>query len=91
MTYADRCDIDNETLKAAEEKYIKHYDSLNKGLNARLRIGKICSHKKRRETCIQCGGSSLCLACIKIYNGLVQYAHPKFVNIAKRVMLEKVI
>jgi len=57
MTYAD---IDNETLKAAEEKYIKQYDSINNGLNEGIRIGKFCSHKKRRETCSQCGGSSLC-------------------------------
>ena len=58
MTYVD---IDSETLKAAEETYIKQFDSINNGLNTSLRIGKICSHKKRRETCIQCGGSSLCL------------------------------
>jgi hypothetical protein len=41
MTYAD---IDNETLKAAEGKYIKHYDSISNGLNEGIRIGKICSH-----------------------------------------------
>jgi hypothetical protein len=58
MTYAD---IDNETLKASEEKYIKHYDSINNGLNEGIRIGKFCSHKKRREICMLCKGSSLCI------------------------------
>ena len=58
MTYVD---VDNETLKAAEETYIKQFDSINNGLNASLRIGKSCSHNKRRETCMFCRGSSLCL------------------------------
>ena len=30
MTYVE---IDNETLKAAEETYIKQFDSINNGLN----------------------------------------------------------
>ena len=64
MTYAD---IDNETLKAAEEKYIKQYDSINNGLNAGLRIGKMCVHNKRRETCIIHGCARVHhYACIRI-------------------------
>ena len=55
-------DIDNETLKAAEETYIKQYDSTNYGLNASLRIGKSCSHNKGgKHACFVGDHHSVCI------------------------------
>ena len=53
-------DISKDRLKYKEDKYIKRFDTVKKGLNMYYSFGKKCEHKKRRGKCIECQGSQIC-------------------------------
>ena len=53
-------DISKERLKYKEDKYIKRYDSVRKGLNMFYAHGITCEHNRRRQECKDCGGPSIC-------------------------------
>ena len=53
-------DISKERLNYKEDKYIKRYDSVNKGLNSKYAFGNKCEHNVSRSICKQCRGVSIC-------------------------------
>ena len=53
-------DISKERLKYKEDKYIKRYDTVKKGLNMCYAFGQKCEHKKKRGDCLDCKGSQIC-------------------------------
>jgi len=53
--------ISKERLKYKEDKYIKKFDTVNKGLNLIYAYGKMCIHDKRRDICKECKGTQICI------------------------------
>ena len=52
--------IDRNELREYENSYIKKFDSVKNGLNAKYEVGSRCSHNKKRYVCVDCKGSDLC-------------------------------
>ena len=53
-------DISKDRLRYKEDKYIKRFDTVKKGLNTYYAFGEKCEHNVRRVQCIECKGSSIC-------------------------------
>ena len=53
-------DISKDRLKYKEDKYIKRFDTVKKGLNTYYAFGHKCEHKKKRGECLDCKGSQIC-------------------------------
>ena len=52
--------INRDTLRKYEDKFIKEFDSVKSGLNGRHEDGSICIHNKNRNQCILCHSISIC-------------------------------
>ena len=61
-------DISKDRLKYKEDKYIKRFDTVKKGLNTYYAFGHKCEHKKRRSQCSDCS-PAVCENCNKTYAG----------------------
>ena len=53
-------DISKDRLKYKEDKYIKRFDTVKKGLNTFYSFGTKCEHKRRRSRCVDCKGAQIC-------------------------------
>jgi len=53
-------DISKERLRYKEDKYIKRFDSVKKGLNMLYAFGGKCEHNVARDRCKDCIGSGIC-------------------------------
>jgi hypothetical protein len=53
-------DISKERLKYKEDKYIKRFDTVKKGLNTYYAFGEKCEHNVRRYCCVECKGTQIC-------------------------------
>ena len=53
-------DISKERLRYKEDKYIKRFDTVKKGLNTYHAFGSTCEHKVSRNRCKECKGYQIC-------------------------------
>ena len=52
--------INRETLRKHEYKFIKDFNTVKNGLNGCYANGITCEHNKSRSRCKDCGGSQIC-------------------------------
>ncbi len=53
-------DISKERLKYKEDKYIKRFDTVKKGLNMCYSFTSMCEHNKKHSRCKECIGLYIC-------------------------------